>query len=66
LLFPLSARSSLYISFPWTYWNIYADVGYVKHGQRNIEGVAVEFEVCNEAINFGISNIGSVDERQQP
>lgn len=46
-------------------WDLYLclHLTYVEDRQRDIEGISIEFEVGNEAIDLGITDVGSIDER---
>lgn len=42
------------------------DIRDVEDRQRNIEFVARQLEVFDQAIDLGVANVGAVDESQQP
>ena len=41
---------------------VYQNVGDVEHSQGDVELVARKLEVCDQAIDLGVSDIRSVDE----
>lgn len=46
--------------------NIDDDVGYVKDDESNVKLVTSQVQIVNHAVNFGIADIASVNERKEP
>ena len=46
--------------------HIHENIRHIENHQGNVEFVPSQFEIFNKSIDFGIANVASVDESEQP
>jgi hypothetical protein len=46
--------------------NIDEDVRNIKDDQGDIEAISSQLQIFHQAVDFGVADIGAVDERKEP